>query len=102
MLSTPNGAQLDEALASLDFMVSIDPYLNETTRHAHLILPPPSPLERVHYDVVFHVLAVRNTARYSPALFEPGPDARHDWQILLGLTHRLEVLRGRQGAARDR
>jgi anaerobic selenocysteine-containing dehydrogenase len=94
VLSTPNGEQLDRALASLDFMVSIDPYLNETTRHAHLILPPPSPLERVHYDVVLHLLAVRNTARYAGALFDPGPDARHDWQILLGLTQRLEELRG--------
>ena len=97
VLSTPNGKKLDEALASLDFMVSIDPYLNETTRHAHLILPPPSPLERIHYDLIFHLLAVRNTARYAPALFEPGPDARHDWQILLGLTQRLEELRGGKG-----
>ena len=94
VLSTPNGTKLDEALASLDFMVSIDPYLNESTRHAHLILPPPSPLERMHYDVVLHLLAVRNTARYAPALFDPGPDARHDWQILLDLTRRLEELRG--------
>ncbi|MBN1204077.1 MAG: molybdopterin oxidoreductase family protein [Myxococcaceae bacterium] len=93
VLSTPNGGQLDKALASLDFMVSIDPYLNETTRHAHLILPPPSPLERGHYDVAFHVLAIRNTARYAPALFEPAPEAMPDWRILLELQHRLEVLR---------
>jgi anaerobic selenocysteine-containing dehydrogenase len=93
VLSTPNGAQLDKALGGLDFMVSIDPYLNETTRHAHLILPPVSPLERSHYDLAFHALAVRNTAKYSPALFEPGPDGRHDWQILLALQHRLETLR---------
>jgi anaerobic selenocysteine-containing dehydrogenase len=51
VLSTPNGRQLDEALAGLEFMVSIDIYLNETTRHAHLILPPTSPLERSHYDI---------------------------------------------------
>jgi anaerobic selenocysteine-containing dehydrogenase len=93
VLSTPNGGQLDKALASLDFMVSIDPYLNETTRHAHLILPPPSPLERSHYDVAFHVLAIRNTARYAPALFEPPPGVMHDWRILLELQHRVEVLR---------
>ncbi|MCP3135934.1 molybdopterin oxidoreductase family protein [Pyxidicoccus xibeiensis] len=93
VLSTPNGAQLDKALGGLDFMVSIDPYLNETTRHAHLILPPVSPLERSHYDIAFHALAVRNTAKYSPALFEPGPDGRHDWQIFLALQHRLETLR---------
>lgn len=93
VLSTPNGGQLDKALASLDFMVSIDPYLNETTRHAHLILPPPSPLERAHYDVAFHALAIRDTARYAPALFEPPPSVMHDWRILLELKHRLGVLR---------
>ena len=52
VLSTPNGRQLDRALAGLEFMVSIDPYINETTRHAHIILPPSSSLERAHYDVV--------------------------------------------------
>jgi anaerobic selenocysteine-containing dehydrogenase len=59
VLSTPNGGQLDRALARLPFMVSIDPSLNETTRHAHVILPPTTPLERGHYDLAFHVLAVR-------------------------------------------
>jgi anaerobic selenocysteine-containing dehydrogenase len=93
VLSTPNGSRLERALGELDFMVSMDPYLNETTRHAHLILPPVSPLERSHYDLVFHALAVRNTAKYSPALFEPGPDGRHDWQMVLALQHRLEALR---------
>jgi len=94
VLSTPNGRQLDKALASLDFMVSIDPYINETTRHAHIILPPCTQLERSHYDLAFHALAVRNTAKYSPPLFQKGPDARHDWEILLELKHRLETLRG--------
>ncbi|MBL8932927.1 MAG: molybdopterin-dependent oxidoreductase [Archangium sp.] len=94
VLSTPNGAQLDRALSGLEFMVSIDPYLNETTRHAHLILPPPSPLERLHFDVVFPMLAVRTVARHSPAVFEPGPDARHDWQIFVELGKRLDALRG--------
>ncbi len=89
VLSTPNGAQLDRALASLDFMVSVDFYVNETTRHAHLILPPTSPLEHDHYDVVFHLLAVRNTAKYSPALFQPPPGALQDWEIFNGLTARL-------------
>ncbi len=93
VLSTPNGSQLDRALASLDFMVSVDFYLNETTRHAHLILPPTGPLEHGHYDVAFHLLAVRNTAKYSPPLFPPAEGARHDWQILLGLASRLEALR---------
>ena len=63
VLSTPNGRKLDQALAGLEFMVSIDPYINETTRHAHIILPPSSSLERAHYDVVFHLLAVRNTTK---------------------------------------
>ena len=95
VLSTPNGGQLEQALASLDFMVAVDFYLNETTRHAHLILPPTTPLEHDHYDLVFHALAVRNTARYSPPLRSPEPGSRHDWQIFLELTSRLEALRGR-------
>ena len=90
VLSTPNGRELDRALAGLEFMVSIDPYINETTRHAHIILPPTSSLERVHYDVAFHVLAVRNTAKFSPALFQPGVESRHDWEILLELQTRME------------
>lgn len=89
VLSTPNGRQLEQALEGLDFMVSIDFYLNETTRHAHLILPPTPPLERDHYDLAFHVLAIRNTAKYSPPLFEAGEECRHDWQIFEALRRRL-------------
>ncbi len=89
VLSTPNGRQLDEALQSLDFMVSIDIYINETTRHADVILPPTAALEHDHYDLAFHALAIRDTARYSPALFEPAPDALHDWQIYAELLRRL-------------
>ncbi|PYQ51009.1 MAG: dehydrogenase [Acidobacteria bacterium] len=89
VLSTPNGARLDRALGGLDFMVAIDPYLNETTTHAHVVLPPVSPLERDHYDLAFHVLAVRNTVKYSPPLFTPPADARDDWEILAGLARRL-------------
>lgn len=94
ILSTPNGNQLDKAFGSLDFMVSVDPYLNETSRHASIILPPPTPLEREHFDIAFHMLAVRNTVRHAPALFPIGEEGRHDWQILLGLSARLEALRG--------
>ena len=90
VLSTPNGRELDRALASLDFMVSIDFYINETTRHAHIILPPTASLERGHYDLAFNLLAVRNTAKYSPALFEPAGDTREDWEILLELQTRME------------
>src|SRR6185369_4492661 len=77
VLSTPNGRELDRALESLEFMVSIDPYINETTRHAHIILPPTSPLERGHYDLAFHVLAIRNTTKFSPVLFERDKEALH-------------------------
>ncbi|HEU4837014.1 MAG TPA: molybdopterin-dependent oxidoreductase [Pyrinomonadaceae bacterium] len=90
VLSTPNGRELDRALASLEFMVSIDCYINETTRHAHIILPPTSPLERGHYDIAFNLLAVRNTAKFSPPLFERSPDTRHDWEILLELETRMK------------
>jgi anaerobic selenocysteine-containing dehydrogenase len=90
VLSTPNGRELDRALENLEFMVSIDPYINETTRHAHIILPPTSPLERGHYDVAFHLLAIRNTAKFSPALFERDADALHDWEILLELQTRMQ------------
>ena len=89
VLSTPNGAQLQAALQQLDFMVSVDYYINETTQHAHIILPPVSPLERDHYDVVFHLLAVRNTAKYSRAVFGKPMHAKHDWQIYLELAHRF-------------
>jgi len=90
VLSTPNGVQLERALEGLDFMVAVDFYLNETTRHAHIILPPTAALEHDHYDLVFNLLSVRNTAKYSPALFAPGPDTRHDWQILAELHRRLD------------
>jgi anaerobic selenocysteine-containing dehydrogenase len=89
VLSTPNGQRLERAIASLDFYVAIDFYRNETTRHANLILPPTFALERDHYDLVFHTLAVRNTAKYSPPVFARPHDARHDWEILNGLTHRM-------------
>lgn len=90
VLSTPNGGRLDRALDSLEFMVSVDFYLNETTRHADVILPPVGPLEREHYDVVFHALAVRNTAKYTGPLFAPPAGAMADWQILSALTERLQ------------
>jgi anaerobic selenocysteine-containing dehydrogenase len=89
VLSSPGGPRLERAMRTLDFTVSIDPYLNETTRLAHVILPPSSPLERSHYDAVFNALAVRNVAKYSPAVFERPAHARHDWEICLALWRRL-------------
>jgi anaerobic selenocysteine-containing dehydrogenase len=107
VLSTPAGHRLDAALAGLDFMVSVDLYLNETTRHADLILPPTPPLEHDHYDLAFLQLAVRHVARYSPPLLEPPAGALHDWQIFLELQTRLaladpSVPVGRKLAARAR
>jgi anaerobic selenocysteine-containing dehydrogenase len=88
VLSAPNGNQMDQALESLDFMVSIDFYINETTQHADIILPPTSALEHDHYDLAFHRLAVHNTARFNEAVFEPAAGSKHDWEIFneLGLA----------------
>ena len=92
VLSTPNGGQLSAALLQLEFMVSIDFYINETTRHAHLILPPTFALERDHFDLVFHMLAIRNTVKYCEPLFPRQADQRHDWEICESLASRLESL----------
>ena len=88
VLSTPDGASLDRALGVLDFMAAVDIYVNETTRHADVILPPTTALERDHYDLVFHVLAVRDTARFTPAVLEKEDGALHDWQIFRELALR--------------
>lgn len=85
ILSTPDSVRLDEALASLDFMVSIDIYLNETTRHADVILPGSTPLRRPHYDFAFYQLAVRNVANFSPSLFDLPEGALDEWEVLLKL-----------------
>lgn len=90
VLSTPNGTQLDKAFESLDFMVSVDIYINETTRHANLILPPATGLETAHYDFTFHFLAIRNTAKYSEPLFEKAEGAKFDWEIFEELRLRME------------
>jgi anaerobic selenocysteine-containing dehydrogenase len=79
--STPNGRRLDRAFAGLDFMASIDIYVNETTRHANVILPPASSIEHDNYDVIFNSLAVRNVARYNPAVFPKPEGALYDWEI---------------------
>ncbi len=81
VLSTPDGSRLGEALGGLDFMAAVDIYLNETTRHADVVLPPTTALERDQYDLVFHSFAVRNTARYTPAVFDKPDGAMHDWEI---------------------
>lgn len=83
-LSTPNSARLTEALRQLDFMVSLDVYLNETTRHADVILPGPSPLERPHYDVALYALAVRDVANWTPQALDT--EMPQEWVTLLRLA----------------
>ena len=95
VLSAPNGARIGQALAKLDFMVSVDIYLNETTQHADVILPGLSTFEEPHYDVSFPQLSCRNHARYSPPVFAPRAGAQAEWQSLL---HMAATLRGEPGA----
>ena len=97
VLSSPNGPRLAKALDTLDFMVSMDIYLNETTRHADVILPGVSPLEDLHYDVAFPQLSWRNHARYSPPVFERAPGQPEEWQTLLKLA---AIVQGK-GASTD-
>jgi anaerobic selenocysteine-containing dehydrogenase len=89
VLSTPGGGRLDEAMRELDWCVAVDMYVTETTRHADVILPPVSPLERSDIDVVMPAVAVRNHVRYNRAAVSKPDDGREDWQILNGLTRRL-------------
>ncbi len=89
VLSSPNGSRFSEALENLEFMVAVDGYINETSRHADLILPPNTILEREHYDLVFHSLAVRNTARFNRALFKSKKDSQSDTDIFLELAMRF-------------
>ena len=90
VLSTPDGKRLGEAFAGLDFMAAVDIYVNETTRHADVILPPTTALERDHYDIVFHGLAVRNTARWTPAALPKPEGAKHDHEIYRELALRVQ------------
>ncbi|MEZ5345831.1 MAG: molybdopterin oxidoreductase family protein [Pyrinomonadaceae bacterium] len=89
VLSTPNGTRLEKALEKLEFMVSIDIYINETTRHADIILPTATGLETSHYDVIFNIFAVRNTAKYSAPLFPKAENALYDWEVFQHLAHEL-------------
>ena len=87
LLSTPNSGRLERAVETLDFVLSIDIYLNETTRHADVILPAPDPLEKSHYDLALRQLAVRNVATYSPPVLESNDAGMaHEWETLLRLT----------------
>ncbi|MEU8656419.1 molybdopterin oxidoreductase family protein [Actinoplanes philippinensis] len=86
VLSTPNSGRLDRALGGLDFMVSVDPYLNETTRHADVVLPPTDAARKGHYDFSFLALSVRNFAAYSPPVLPPDPSVPDECDILARLT----------------
>jgi anaerobic selenocysteine-containing dehydrogenase len=86
VLSAPNGPRLDRAFQGLDFMVCVDPYLNETTRHANVILPPPRILQMPHYDFLMQIVTVRNYTRYSPAILPLEPDQRSEAEIWARLT----------------
>jgi anaerobic selenocysteine-containing dehydrogenase len=96
-VSTPNAGRLRRALESLELMVSVDIYVNETTRHADVILPAPSPLHRSHYDLALYQLAARNVANYSPAVLDPDPAVPPEWHTLL----RVAAVAAGQGPAAD-
>ncbi|NLU76452.1 molybdopterin-dependent oxidoreductase [Streptomyces sp. HNM0575] len=95
VLSAPDGEGLEEALARLEFMVSVDPYLNETTRHADVVLPPARPSRTPHFDFAFNALPVRNQVRYTRAVVEPEDDEPGEAEILARL---LLCLAGKPGA----
>ncbi|MGW2619030.1 molybdopterin oxidoreductase family protein [Streptomyces sp. NPDC001500] len=101
VLSAPDGDRLDKALDALDFMVSVDPYLNETSRHADVVLPPPPPSQSPHHDFAFNTLAVRNQVRYTrPAVpLEPGRMA--ETEILARLTLAATGMHGADPSAVD-
>jgi anaerobic selenocysteine-containing dehydrogenase len=84
--SNPNSARLDRAFASLEFMVSVDPYVNETSRHATVILPPPTALQKSHYDLALYNFAVRNIANYSPPVVSLNEGQPDEWALLLRLA----------------
>lgn len=98
VLSTPDGAALDRVLGSLEFMLSIDIYVNETTRHADLILPPASPLSQPHYDLFFNALALRRVARWNRPLRAQHAHECADWQIFNALASAFAAASGKSFA----
>ena len=88
VLSAPNGRRLERALGALEHMVAVDLYLNETTRHAHVLLPPAPPLARPHYDLALNAFAVRNVAKYAEPAVSGVSGQLHDWEILVELGGR--------------
>jgi anaerobic selenocysteine-containing dehydrogenase len=86
VIAAPNGPRLAKAFDDLDFMVCVDPYLNETTKHANVILPPPRMMQTPHYDFLLQIVTVRNYTRYSPQILPLEPDQRSEAEILARLT----------------
>ncbi|MGI5141135.1 MULTISPECIES: molybdopterin oxidoreductase family protein [unclassified Streptomyces] len=101
VLSAPDGDRLDKALGSLDFMVSVDPYLNETSRHAHVVLPPPPPSQAPHFDFAFNTLAVRNQVRYTRAALPLEAGRMAETEILARLVLAATGMHGADPAAVD-
>lgn len=97
VLAAPNGPRLDRAFGDLEFMVSVDPYLNETTKHANVILPPPRILQMPHYDLLLQTVTVRNYTRFSPPVLPLEPDQRSEAEIMARLT----LIAAGAGAAAD-
>ncbi|MGB1142285.1 MAG: molybdopterin dinucleotide binding domain-containing protein, partial [Halioglobus sp.] len=89
VLSVPNGKRIDAAMDNLDLVVALDIYINETTRHADYILPSTTQLEHSNYDFLFAAFAQRNFARYSPRVFEPAPDSKHQYELFLELLAQM-------------
>lgn len=101
VLSAPDGDRLDRALAGLDFMVSVDPYLNETSRHADVVLPPPPPAQSAHFDFAFNALAVRNQVRFTPAAVPLEEGLRDECEILARLVLAVSGMHGADPSAVD-
>lgn len=99
--SAANSEQLDEAFAGLDFLVAVDFYINETTRHAHIILPTPSPAEQANYEIGLYLLSVRNVAKWSWPAVPPPPGCPETWQVLSNVSARLMGLAGMPEQAID-
>ncbi|MFE3590707.1 molybdopterin oxidoreductase family protein [Streptomyces niveus] len=101
VLSAPDGNRLERALDGLDFMVSVDPYLNETSRHADIVLPPPPPSRSAHFDFAFNGFAVRNQVRYSPPAVPLAPGSMDECEILARLVLAVGGLHGADPSAVD-
>ncbi|MFJ8505520.1 molybdopterin oxidoreductase family protein [Streptomyces avermitilis] len=101
VLSAPDGDRLDKALGSLDFMVSVDPYLNETSRHAHVVLPPPPPSQASHFDFAFNTFAVHNQVRYTRAAVPLEPGRMAETEILARLVLAATGMHGADPGAVD-